>query len=640
MAACALPTYLYNSQRMKQFGLALLVVVVAQTAAGVRAQTRPRLADYFTTIPLTVLDAGYAPSSSFPVTADINGDGHQDLIVLGAWYPGGGRTCCTPQPARVFLGDGDGHFSPAPANLFPVDTIRTVHPRKVLFADFNTDGRPDMFISSHGWDTDPFPGEQNRLYLSRPEGGWRDATANLPQVSDFSHTSAAGDISGRGVIDIFVGNGYFSSRVAPYFLLNTGSGQFSQTRTNIPAGNNQLLGFNFAGATLADLDGDALPELIVTADSSSSAQPRRTTILWNRAGVFSEADTTQLPLPGIFGNTHIDLDVQPIDVNQDGLPDLVLVGTQGAPFYDGWFVQILVNKGNRQFVDETALRLAPGEVSGGREGLTANAPWPIWVRGLDFNQDGALDFTVDFQGHGFTYSQDLPLVWINDGAGHFSALKVGDFVVAGSEALIGGRNPSHLVATRNGYSFINPLLDSRDLRVTGLLATRPYRLTGVTSNVSFPPSNETNDFNTQLENLYRDRLGANRTSASVDLEGANVWLTEYARYRVGLCTHFDAMTRVFEQINTGVVSAVCAITPAGAVPFPPRSEGLDFMNQLDEVYRDRLRRSPSPVYVNNEGRVVWILEYLRYRLNSCSHGDATMRVFQQILGQGIQPTCS
>ena len=203
-------------------------------------------------------------------------------------------------------------------------------------------------------------------------------------------------------------------------------------------------------------------------------------------------------------------------------------------------------------------------------------------------------------------------------------------------------SPNHLVATRNGYSFINPRVfaTSRDLRVTGLLATRPYRLTGVTSNVSFPPRNETNDFNTQLENLYRDRLGANRTSASVDLEGANVWLTEYARYRVGLCTHFDAMTRVFAQINTGVVSAVCAITPAGAVPFPPRSEGLDFMNQLDEVYRDRLRRSPSPVYVNNEGRVVWILEYLRYRLNSCGHADATMRVFQQILGQGIQPTCS
>jgi hypothetical protein len=99
------------------------------------------------------------------------------------------------------------------------------------------------------------------------------------------------------------------------------------------------------------------------------------------------------------------------------------------------------------------------------------------------------------------------------------------------------------------------------------------------------------------------------------------------------------VTRVFWQIDAGVMSGVCAITPGGAIPFPARNEGLDFMNQLDAVYRDRLRRSPSSVYVNNEGRVVWILEYLRYRLNGCGHVDAATRVFQQILGQGIQPVC-
>ncbi len=100
------------------------------------------------------------------------------------------------------------------------------------------------------------------------------------------------------------------------------------------------------------------------------------------------------------------------------------------------------------------------------------------------------------------------------------------------------------------------------------------------------------------------------------------------------------MTRVFAQISNGVVYDVCAVTPDGGIPFPPRNEGLDFMNQLDSVYRDRLKRTASSVYVNNEGRVVWILEYLRYRLKGCGHGDATIRVFQQILGQGIQPTCS
>ncbi len=162
---------------------------------------------------------------------------------------------------------------------------------------------------------------------------------------------------------------------------------------------------------------------------------------------------------------------------------------------------------------------------------------------------------------------------------------------------------------------------------------------GVTSNVSFPPRNETNDFNTQLEALYQNRLGAGTTSSYVDAEGANVWLTGYARYRVGLCSHSDATTRVFSQIDNTGVYGVCALTPSGTIPFPPRNEGLDFMNQLDAKYRDGLKRSASTVYVNNEGRVVWVMEYLRYRLNGCNHNDATIRVFQQILGQGIQPVC-
>jgi hypothetical protein len=54
----------------------------------------------------------------------------------------------------------------------------------------------------HGWDGDPFPGEQNRLYLSERGGGWRDATGSLPQLNDYTHALAVGDLSARGVLDI------------------------------------------------------------------------------------------------------------------------------------------------------------------------------------------------------------------------------------------------------------------------------------------------------------------------------------------------------------------------------------------------------------------------------------------------------
>jgi hypothetical protein len=95
-------------------------------------------------------------------------------------------------------------------------------------------------------------------------------------------------------------------------------------------------------------------------------------------------------------------------------------------------------------------------------------------------QDGAPDFFVVFAGRPLQDQQNQPLIWLNDGTGHFSTLKVGDFVAAGREPQIGS---PHLVRTRNGYSFITALSyeGSGGLRVKGLLATKPYRITPTSS---------------------------------------------------------------------------------------------------------------------------------------------------------------
>lgn len=82
-----------------------------------------------------------------------------------------------------------------------------------------------------------------------------------------------------------------------------------------------------------------------------------------------------------------------------------------------------------------------------------------------------------------------------------------------------------------------------------------------------------------------------------------------------------------------------SVSRAADVVFPPRSEPLLFRTALEAKYRDGLRRSPVQTYVDQEGTVVWVQEYLRYRVNLCPHAEAVLRVFRQIDGQGVQPTC-
>lgn len=429
------------------------------------------LSQYYTLLNQGRVDSTFKPKDVFsPVTYDINGDGHQDLLMLGAYYPGG-STQYAPQQGGLYLGDGKGGFTPAQV----AGGLWTVHPRKVLFADFNGDGRADIFIADHGWDTDPFPGAQNRLYLSRKDGGWEDATSRLPALSDFTHTAAAGDIDGDGDIDIFAGNGYAGqNQILAYMLMNDGQGNFALTRSNIPAGPRQILDFqsvhHFPGATLTDMNGDGLPELIVTAEANMPVDAlRQTTILWNQGGRFIQGAMTALPEPAGLPN-HIDLDVRKIDFNGDGRQDLVVIGTNANPFYDGAFLQLLRNDGGNVFTDVTLQAMNAADALTSVPGKSTGQPWPIWIQVLDFNGDGVMDFAVEYVGQ---LRASTPLVWLNDGAGRFTVLRSSDFVAAGQEWRLGG---GHWFETAQGYSLLNAQYDPfNGLTVGGLLSAQAYK---------------------------------------------------------------------------------------------------------------------------------------------------------------------
>ena len=116
-----------------------------------------------------------------------------------------------------------------------------------------------------------YPGEQNRLLLSQPDGRYRDTTADsLPALVDFSHGSSVADIDGDGDIDIWVTNIDCLGQPTSYLLQNDGSGRFTivadLTDGSVPGfvGRNGRLPTSFNGASWAqflDADGDGDADL-------------------------------------------------------------------------------------------------------------------------------------------------------------------------------------------------------------------------------------------------------------------------------------------------------------------------------------------------------------------------------------------
>ncbi len=374
--------------------------------------------------------SGYSPRwITQAYTTDLNNDGNSDLLVLGASYPSDGAPVA--QPSLVAFGNGSGGFTLATQAQFPFASLATVHPREVVFADFNGDGYKDVFIASHGYDANPFPGEQNQLFLSNGNGTWRNATAtSLPAISDFTHGASAGDVNGDGALDLIVGNVPRPNPAPPYILINNGAGVFTRNDALLPTGAGQLLNSDNTRMTsqlLADLDGDGLADLVVGTGFSTTARPLPAQILWNQGGSFAAGTATALPLPATSGAQFDVYDIQAIDVNFDGLRDLV-VAYQKEGWLGGWELQVLVNQGGRRFVDLTAQYLPDPASRTGGSPSAASAESQYWVQFVhvaDLNGDGRMDFTLDARGI-TSAPATLPVAYIHQADGSFQTVRVSD----------------------------------------------------------------------------------------------------------------------------------------------------------------------------------------------------------------------
>ena len=274
------------------------------------------------------------PDAAAIAYADFNEDGHIDIF----YAPGDGRQRNTFS-AELYLNDGAGRFY-LDTNFFGGNPPRRILPRKALTGDFNGDGRMDVFVLCHGYDFPPFPGESSYVILSSASG--YVLGSGLDTFIGFQHGGASADIDDDGDIDVFVTHS--NSDGGPFFLINDGSGSFTQDKDRTEG----LTRKQLYTAELVDVDGDNFLDLLAAGheyDPHGDNLP--TQILWgDSTGVFSTTKATILP--GVVGHGVVpDIDVS--DTDGDGDKDIVInrtgSGDENHRFYEGYYLQLIEQVG-------------------------------------------------------------------------------------------------------------------------------------------------------------------------------------------------------------------------------------------------------------------------------------------------------
>ncbi len=160
--------------------------------------------------------------------ADINGDGRNEILCgPHIFHPteGGGPWHVEPVASDFVMtrvipadldGDGrlevvlcEGESDPGRLAWFAPPDWRTnvlredlFHPHSLAVADFNGDGRPDIFVAEMGLGKNPNP--RMFVYLNRGDGSFQEV---LIQTGVPTHEAKVGDLTGNGLPDI-VGKPY------------------------------------------------------------------------------------------------------------------------------------------------------------------------------------------------------------------------------------------------------------------------------------------------------------------------------------------------------------------------------------------------------------------------------------------------
>ncbi len=246
------------------------------------------------------------------LAADLNGDGHPDLLSIS---PGWGEChpeCPGPEDAQLltYLGKGDGTLSYTGQVNLGVEIVSGA-----VIGEFNGDGNPDLVVIY--FDGDTFVG--GAIFAAGKGDGTFASPVQIPLLGQQPMGIAAADLNGDKKLDLVVADS--SGTVATY--LGKGDGAFDA--------NAQILETVAYSPVLADVTGDGIPDLECATSNKLQVFSGNGDGSFASNPVYSTGVTYYPGLPNL----------QVGDLNGDGLPDIVSSGSNE--------MQVFLNQGSGTF---------------------------------------------------------------------------------------------------------------------------------------------------------------------------------------------------------------------------------------------------------------------------------------------------
>ena len=321
------------------------------------------------------LAGGLFPNPAFQV-ADLNGDGHPDLVYL----PGDGT-------AALALGNGNGTFS-APGtvlnNIF-VPLVGT-DSQIIQVGDFNSDGLPDLLIYSANA-LAVYTGDGFGLFSAAPDGQFAVNSfdpSGVLLLPFFPQEPAPADFDGDGNLDVPVADAVYGTFSLVHGL---GNGRFraqpavAPNNASTTSPNNTEAADNIQVAAVGDVNGDGLTDVLAIDYSNLdlNGAPDADIGLSNGKGGFSFS--TVIPAATLIGSGAAAVVPALSDFNNDGHFDLLLLTANG--------LSVALSQPNGTLAAPVPLNF-PVPAADCSDGNVAIG---------DINGDGNLDFVMAYAGN-------------------------------------------------------------------------------------------------------------------------------------------------------------------------------------------------------------------------------------------------